>query len=170
MELTLPGSKTDPFRKGIRLTIAATRDEGCPIDAMKHLERIDSHRPNPAPLFCVGKYDQHPLTREYVVAQLQQLASIAGLGQGTWNGHAFRRGAATWAAEAGMSDTQIQTLGRWKSDAYKLYIEYSCEERIALSKRFQHNTRGGPRDDWTRRRPIAACLVMGVRSYHRMAG
>ena len=35
MELTVPASKTDPFRKGITLTIAASTDAGCPINAMK---------------------------------------------------------------------------------------------------------------------------------------
>jgi len=54
-----------------------------------------------------------------------------------WNGHSFRRGAATWAAQVGMAETEIQTLGHWKSDAYKAYIEYSDSERISLSKRFQ---------------------------------
>ena len=64
---------------------------------------------------------------------------MAGLGSGCWNGHSFRRGAATWAAEVGISETEIQTLGRWRSDAYKAYIEYSPEEQIALSRRFQTN-------------------------------
>jgi len=31
MELSLLDMKTDPFRKGIRLSIAATYDAGCPI-------------------------------------------------------------------------------------------------------------------------------------------
>jgi len=48
MELTLPASKTDPFRKGIKLTIAATQDEGCPVEAMKRLQEID----NPQTLYC----------------------------------------------------------------------------------------------------------------------
>jgi len=46
-----------------------------------------------------------------------------------------------------MSDTEIQTLGRWKSDAYKLYIEYSCEETIARQARL-HFT-------------LATCLKLG---------
>jgi len=35
MEVTLPISKTDPFRKGIQLTIAASQDPACPVHAMK---------------------------------------------------------------------------------------------------------------------------------------
>ena len=139
MELTLPASKTDPFRKAITLTIASTQDPGCPVEAMRQLLLTDSHRPHSAPLFCIGANDQHVFTQEYVVTQLQHLAQMAGLGQGTWNGHSFRQGAATWATQTGMSEREIQTLGGWRSDAYKSYIKYSNDERIALSQRFQLN-------------------------------
>lgn len=107
MELSLPSSKTDPFRKGIRLTIAATYDAGCPVKAMQQLLTIDTHRPSHAPLFCIGKDIQSALTREYIVQRLQQLATTAGLGHGTWTAHSFRRGAATWAAEVGMAENEI---------------------------------------------------------------
>ena len=141
MELTIPASKTDPFRTGIMLTIAATLDEGCPVQAMKRLQATDTHRSAHAPLFCIGKHKQQAFTREYVVQRQQYLATIARLGQGRWNlnGHSFRRGAATWAAQVGIKEAEIQTLGRWRSDAYKVYIEYTSEERIALSRRFQYH-------------------------------
>jgi len=136
IELTLPASKTDPFRHGIQLTIAASNDAGCPVRAMKHLGSIDTHRPQFAALFCVGLDEQQPFTREYVVQTLQGLAIASGLGRGAWNGHSFRSGAATWAAEVGIGEAEIQTLGRGQSDAYKALIEYSRKERIQLSQRF----------------------------------
>ena len=58
MEVALPTSKTDPFRKGMKLIIASTGDEEYPVRAMKELIEIDTHRPPPAPLFCIDKYDQ----------------------------------------------------------------------------------------------------------------
>jgi len=57
MELTLPVSKTDPFRKGIKLTIASTEDAGCPFRAMERLKTTDTHRPQHAPLFCIGQLE-----------------------------------------------------------------------------------------------------------------
>lgn len=112
IELTLPASKTDPFRQGIQLTIVASNDTGCPVNAMKYLRSIDTHRPQFAPLFCVGIHEQQPFTREYVVQTLQGLAITAGLGRGAWNGHSFRRGAATWAVAVGIGEAEIQMLGR----------------------------------------------------------
>ena len=137
MELTLPSSKTDPFRKGISLTIAASHDEACPVQAMKELIAVDNHRPKHAPLFCQERISQQAFTREYVVRKLQELAVRAGLGEGSWNGHSFRRGAATWAAAVGIPENEIQILGRWRSDAYKAYIEFPRKQRISLSRRFQ---------------------------------
>jgi len=139
MELTLLASKTVPFRRGIRFTIAASGDQACAVKAMRRLQQADSHHPNSTPLFCVRKHLQESFTREYIVPRLQQLTLLAGLGQGIWNGHSFRRGAATWAAELGMSESDIQTPGRWRCNAYNVYIEYWNKERIALSNRFQHN-------------------------------
>ena len=137
MEVTLPASKTDPFRKGIELTIAASRDPACPVQLMKQFLTSDTHRSSEQPLFCIGRDIQQAFTRDHVVLKFQQLALQAGLGHGTWNGHSFRRGAATWAAQVGLSETGVQTLGHWRSDAYKTYIEYSNQQRISLSKRFQ---------------------------------
>ena len=74
-----------------------------------------------------------------MVQKLQTLAIFAGLGTGSWNGHSFRWGAATWVAEVGIPEREIQILGtrRWRSEAYRAYIEYSRDQQIALSKRFQ---------------------------------
>ena len=39
LELTLPASKTDPFRQGITLTIAASNDAACAVKALRYLFR-----------------------------------------------------------------------------------------------------------------------------------
>ena len=52
-------------------------------------------------------------------------------------GPGFRRGAATWAKQVGIPDEDIQLLGRWKSDAYKRYIEVHPEHIFGVSRRLQ---------------------------------
>lgn len=39
LELTLPASKTDTFRKGVTITAAATDEDACAVKAMRHLIR-----------------------------------------------------------------------------------------------------------------------------------
>jgi len=134
MEVTLLASKTDPFRKGITLTILASEDNASPVEVIRQFIAVVTHRPAHSPLFCIGQLEQHAFTREYVVQRLEQMACTAGLGHGTWNGNSFRRGAATWAAGIGISEAKIQTLGRWRSDAYPAYMEDSNRERISLSR------------------------------------
>jgi len=72
--------------------------------------------------------EQQPFTREHVVQKLQTLGTNPGLRVASWNGHSFHPGAATWAAEVGLPEVRIQTLGQWRSDVYKAYINYSQEE------------------------------------------
>ena len=82
IQLILPSSKTDPFRKGIKLIIAATNDLGCPVYAMQELLTIDSHRNQDSPSFGMGQWKQLTFAREHVVKRLRELAIISGLGSG----------------------------------------------------------------------------------------
>jgi len=125
---------------------------------------MDTHHLKTSPLFCVGRREQLPFTRQDFVEKLQELGTTTGLGQATWNGHSFRSGAATWAAAVSISESQIHTLGHWRSDAYKANIEYSQEERISLSERFQ-GVRARCRWDG-----LLTCLELGEVVGHPTAG
>ena len=74
IDLSIPAFKTDPFRKGITLTIAASGDAACPVDRLRRLQAIDFHLPLSAPRFCVRTQQQLAFTREHVVRRLQQIA------------------------------------------------------------------------------------------------
>lgn len=132
MTVSLPASKTDPFRKGIVLTVAAVNYDACAVTAMKNLFTRFPRPPN-APLF----HQQHrAFTRDYVMSNLKPVMRFLGH-EGNYSGHSFRRGAATSAKEAGLCDADIQILGRWKSDAYRLYIDTPLTHIFETSKRFQ---------------------------------
>lgn len=132
--LSLPASKTDPFRRGITLTIASSEDEACAVRSVRNLiTRFPA--PSTAPLF----FKPTGFTREYLTAAMRSGLRNAGL-TGSYSGHSFRRGAATTAKEAGLSETEIQFLGRWKSDSYKLYIQSHPLHILNTSRRFQTTT------------------------------
>ena len=128
IELSLPASKTDPFRQGVTLTIAATGDEACAVTALRRLFH-DWPASLSAPLFQIGgSFTRQRLTETLIAVGID----------GHYTGHSFRRGAATSAREAGLSEDEIQLLGRWKSDSYRLYTVTHPARILAASRRHQH--------------------------------
>lgn len=49
--------------------------------------------------------------------------------------HSMRRGGATHAAKLGVQDHQLKLLGRWKSEAYQVYLELDAADRRKLAGR-----------------------------------
>ena len=97
------------------------RAEGATLCPVAYLQRYFSTRgATPGPLFCFA--DGSPVKTSQFTQQLQQALNFCGLDSTKYKSHSFRIGAASLAAEKGLSDAQIRHLGRWKSDAFKLYI------------------------------------------------
>lgn len=136
--LSMPSSKTDPLRRGVTLPIAASHDEACAMASLKHLFAHFPSTPN-SPLFETS--DKGPFTKEYLITQIKLILTNLGY-QGNYSGHSFRRGAASTAKLMGLSEDEIQILGRWKSDAYRLYID--VEPNYILNASRQHQ-RTNPR-------------------------
>lgn len=100
MELTIPASKTDPFRGGVTVCIAAAPGSvTCPVQAMKHLFAIHP-LPDSAPLFADASGS--PLMRSQFIRRLKLRLTDVGIDSSGYSGHSFRRGAATAAAIAGL--------------------------------------------------------------------
>ncbi|KAF7331350.1 CxC2 domain-containing protein [Mycena kentingensis (nom. inval.)] len=132
VNLTLPASKTDPFRKGVTITIAAAPGQpSCPVAALKRLWS-DVPRDGSAALF--EGLDGKPLKYGTFVSGLRDALIRAGYDPTLFAGHSFRRGAASEAAAAGYNDYEIQLLGCWRSDSYKLYIENPLSRILHLSQ------------------------------------
>ena len=112
VRLRIKQSKMDPFRQGIDIFLGMTV-----------IQYIGLWSPGPGPLFILNSGT--PLTRGYLVTQLQVAVRKAGMDDSSYNGHSFCIGAATTAAQWGLQDSLIQTLGRRRSNSrYTL----SCPE------------------------------------------
>lgn len=131
--LSLPLSKTDPFRRGITLTIAASNDPACAVSSLQNLFRRFPKSPN-SPLFQLP--EAVAFSRQYLAAALKTYLQMAHI-PGKFSGHLFRRGAATTARQAGLTEDEIQLLGRWKSDSWKLYVQINESHHLQISRRFQ---------------------------------
>ena len=67
--------------------------------------------------------------------EVRQALQQARLQACEFTGHSFHIGAATSAAEQGLPDWLIQTLGRWQSSAYTTYIRTPKETLCAVAKK-----------------------------------
>ena len=126
-----------------------TGDAICPREALKTLFTRFKTPAAEAPLFCCnhefGYRHNMYFTRSWFLSQLKLLLLKAGMTPAGFNGHSFRKGAAHSAAAAGMSGDEIKTLGRWKSDAYKLYTGHDDVRRLKLAKTVTNKLRSTPR-------------------------
>jgi hypothetical protein len=120
--LTLPASKTDVFRQGIKLHFHKSQSSVCPVKVM--LSYIALRRSAGAsdsdPLFITSR--GRILSRLCFVSSMKLALRRVGLNPDAYNGHSLRIGAATSAAQAQLPDHLIQTLGRWSSTCYTRYI------------------------------------------------
>lgn len=118
LEVRIKASKTDPFRKGVSVFLGVTGGELCPVAAnLNYMIRRGSHQ-GPFFLFANGSF----LTRERFVNAVREALDKRRVDSSRYAGHSFRIGAATTAAQRGILDSLIKTLGRWESSAYTIYI------------------------------------------------
>lgn len=122
-------SKTDPFGAGCYIYLGRTNSIPCPVAAI--LSYLSLRPSIQGPLFIFQ--DGSPLTRASLVRHLRDALSQAGIDSSHYAGHSFRIGAATAAAQAGYSDSFIQTLGRWKSAAFISYIRTSTSDLASVA-------------------------------------
>ena len=116
--LTLHRAKTDPFGSGTAIFLGKRGHAYlCSVQA---LLAYLSRRPGPSSGPFLIHEDGQPLTRDQFVWLLKDALSICSC-KG-YSGHSFRIRAATAAAQAGILDHLIKTMGRWESEAYQTYI------------------------------------------------
>ena len=130
IQVTIKSLKTDPFRQVGDLHIGVATGPPCPVAAV--LSYMVARGNTPGPLFIWE--DGRCLTRERFVAGVRAALEAAGYVANDYAGHSFRIGAATTAAQCGIQDYLIKTLGRWESSAYTRYIRTSPEVLRGVAK------------------------------------
>ena len=129
ISLLIKQSKTDQAREGVKVYMGKTDDDICPVKALLHFLRLRGSKAGPLFIWQDGTPLQKPQFNKAVKLALTQ----AQLPAEKFAGHSFRIGAATTAASAGLEDSTIQTLGRWKSSSYLLYIRLEPRSLAAIS-------------------------------------
>lgn len=111
----LPGSKADHIFEGSQILI--TRQPGIrnPMPSFKDYLNSRDHLHPMQPALWLTERGEVP-TRRWFLSRLRK-ANLENVG-----GHSLRAGGATFFAAAGWPDDRIQALGRWSSQAFKIYI------------------------------------------------
>ena len=136
LKISIKKSKTDQTREGVSLYVGRTDNDLCPVAALLPF-LVQRRQREPGPLFITdeGRY----LTRSLLGKMVKETLTNAGVDCSNYNGHSFRIGAATTALARGVPEATIQTLGRWKSDAYKQYIQIPREQLATISAQMSQN-------------------------------
>ena len=78
------------------------------------------------------------IPQDRFIAAFRRALSATGLPNAScYRGHSFRRGAASWAFNHGVPSELIQIYGDWASDAYKAYLEFSVESKLAFAQQLR---------------------------------
>lgn len=116
LRYVLPSHKADRFFEGSTIVLARRADDV--VDAFAAMVAYTCSRDNLFPmrseLFLTAA--GVPPTKTWYLSKLRTVCddNVAG--------HSLRAGGATFFAANGWPDDRIQALGRWSSDAFKVYI------------------------------------------------
>ena len=125
LEVFLKKSKTDSLNTGVTVHVGCSRDDKCcafcaMVVYFKFRSSLNVSNEDNTPLFLVpgGRH----LTKSYMVKATRLLLGLTGHNPALYSGHSFRAGAATTAGDKRFKEWELKMLGRWKSDAYSLYL------------------------------------------------
>ena len=120
MSLTIRNYKHSKGSRPFTISFEPQPDKAiCPVVNMHRYLAVARVSPN-APLFV--RADGATVSRDFFNSNLSKYLKACSLNPEFLKGHSFRIGSASFMAQKGFSDADIQKLGRWHSDAFKKYI------------------------------------------------
>jgi hypothetical protein len=120
----LPYHKTDPFFRGTDI-LFSTQQVADPVSLLQHYVNIRDSIHGARKALFLREDGSHP-TRAWFDSKLFSFVDKS------FGGHSARAGGATYYASLGLSESIIMALGRWSSEAWKIYIRDNPCIRAAL--------------------------------------
>jgi hypothetical protein len=118
----LPYHKGDPFYRGSDI-ILTTQEVADPVLLLREYLRLRDRLHGAKAAVFLRENGSHP-TRSWF-----ELKFFAVLDR-RFGGHSPRTGYATFLASLGISESIIQAVGRWSSEAWKIYIRENPAVRV----------------------------------------
>lgn len=120
----LPYHKTDPFYAGTDI-LFSTQEVADPVVLLQEFVHMRDKLHGARRALFIREDGSHP-TRAWFDSKLFSFVDRS------FGGHSPRAGGATFYAALGLSETVIMALGRWSSQAWKIYIRDNPCVRAAL--------------------------------------
>ena len=122
---------------GFKVHVGCSGKPTCAPCIMHHfLPRFPVEPASPLFRFSSGSLLSYPVYNSII----KSLVQLAGLDPTHYSSHSVRAGAATQAAEAGLDPDSIKRLGRWRSDAYMVYLRPPPESYAAFAPALTSNS------------------------------
>lgn len=124
-------SKSDPFRFGADIVIG----NKIAVQAMIDYLVLHPKRLIPTATLFIN-YNGSNLTRTQLMTNIRHhLIECNVKDAQLYHGHSFRKGGAQTLKELGVDTSTIQLLGRWSSEAHRVYTTTPISMRLATSQR-----------------------------------
>lgn len=121
--LTIPFSKTT--RHEVEVRVARRDDILCPVLALQdYLSFLPTTRSKTASLFVSSRSSSTAWSRAAFATALKSCVKLIGKDPRDFAGHSLRRGGCTALFLAGVSEAWICAHGRWRSLAYRRYLDF----------------------------------------------
>ena len=135
--VTLAHTKTIQFgERMLHIPLIRTDSPLCPVAAFAHAQTL-ARNTSLVHAFSFREADGSVsmLLASLFVTTIRSLLSRAGVADAhSYRGHSFRRGGASWAFNSGVPGELIQVCGDWKSEAYKVYLEFSMASKVTIAQ------------------------------------
>lgn len=127
--LHLDASKSDPFRTGVDVIIAAP----IALSALNTYASLCS----PAGVLAASPLfhfeDGKPVTRRWLMSQVDGLLRSIHHDPRAYSSHSFRKGGAVSLQQQGVEDSIIRRTGRWRSEAFNLYVRHASTDSLVAA-------------------------------------
>jgi len=141
VRIRVPKSKTDSRGAGSWVFVAAPSVSGaasapaqfCPAQLLRALRAFGGGASGP--VFRASSRSPVALAKGTVSVRLRKALRAVGVPDSeSYASHSLRRGGATHAAAVGVPSRLIMALGRWRSDAWRLYTYCAAEQLHAAAR------------------------------------
>lgn len=124
--LRLAQSKTDPFRMGTDIIISSAEAIQILINYLQLTSHEEISLQSPLFRYRTGE----AVNRQWFMREISTLIAASGFNTSNYSSHSFRKGGAVSLQQRGVADSIIKKMGRWRSDAYHLYLRQPAIDTI----------------------------------------